>query len=40
MPLCYGGGINIIHQIKELVGLGIEKVAISSFGLNNPDLLG
>ncbi len=29
MPLCYGGGINNITQVKKLIDLGVEKI---SFG--------
>ena len=30
MPLCYGGGIKTPEQAKRIIGLGVEKVAISS----------
>lgn len=30
MPLCYGGGITHCEQVLRLVGMGVEKVAISS----------
>ena len=30
MPLCYGGGIKTLEQIKRIIGLGVEKIAISS----------
>ncbi len=39
MPLCYGGGVKTCEQIEKLVGLGVEKVAISSEALTNPDLV-
>ncbi len=39
MPLCYGGGIQSIEQIKKLINSGIEKVAINSFALKNPDFI-
>jgi imidazole glycerol-phosphate synthase subunit HisF len=35
MPLCYGGGINSIDQVKRLIGLGVEKVAISAAAIEN-----
>jgi cyclase len=38
MPLCYGGGIKTLDQAKRIVGLGVEKIAISSAALDNPDL--
>ncbi len=39
MPLCYGGGINTIDQAIKILGLGVEKVALSSSALRNPQLL-
>lgn len=30
MPLCYGGGIKTAEQAKRIIGLGVEKVALSS----------
>lgn len=39
MPLCYGGGIRSIEEIKTLLGLGIEKVAINSQAFRDPGLI-
>lgn len=39
MPLCYGGGINDIEQIQELVSLGVEKVALGAAAIEKPDLV-
>lgn len=39
MPLCYGGGVSTPEQIKKIVSLGVEKVAISSSALANPSLI-
>jgi cyclase len=36
MPVCYGGGIRSIEAIREIFNIGIEKVAISSFAVENP----
>lgn len=30
MPLCYGGGVRTVEQVERIVGLGVEKVAISA----------
>jgi len=30
MPLCYGGGIKTLEQIKKIMQLGVEKIAINS----------
>lgn len=39
MPLCYGGGIKTPEQAKRIIGLGVEKVAISSAVIENPELI-
>jgi cyclase len=39
MPLCYGGGIKTVDQAKRIIGLGVEKVAISSAALENAALI-
>ncbi|MBK7098450.1 MAG: imidazole glycerol phosphate synthase subunit HisF [Sphingobacteriales bacterium] len=38
MPLCYGGGIKSVEQATSIINLGVEKVALSSAALENPDL--
>jgi len=35
MPLCYGGGISDIDQIRTLLSIGIEKVCIQSSALES-----
>lgn len=39
MPLCYGGAIKTLEEIKELFSLGIEKVAINSYAVENPSFI-
>lgn len=39
MPLCYGGGVKTIEQAQKIFGLGIEKIALSSAVLQNPELI-
>ena len=39
MPLCYGGGIKNISQAKKIFSLGVEKVAISSSVIENPNIV-
>jgi imidazole glycerol-phosphate synthase subunit HisF len=39
MPLCYGGDIKTVDQAKRIIGLGVEKVAISSAALEDPRLV-
>jgi len=35
MPLCYGGGIKNIEQIREILNLGVEKVSINTHAAKN-----
>ncbi|MCZ2207578.1 AglZ/HisF2 family acetamidino modification protein [Cylindrospermopsis raciborskii] len=39
MPLCYGGGVKTPEQVERLISLGVEKVAISSAAIANPELI-
>lgn len=39
MPLCYGGGVKSAHQARTIIGLGVEKVAMSSAVLETPRLI-
>ena len=39
MPLCYGGGVKTIEQAQKIFGLGVEKIALSSAVINNPNLV-
>lgn len=39
MPLCYGGGVKSVEQARRIIGLGVEKVAVSSAALENPQLI-
>jgi cyclase len=39
MPLCYGGGVTTVDQVQRIIQLGVEKVAMSSAILENPDLV-
>lgn len=39
MPLCYGGGVRTAEQAKRIIGLGVEKVAISAAAIENPALI-
>jgi cyclase len=36
MPLGYGGGIRSLEDIREILGLGVEKVAINSYAVESP----
>ncbi len=39
MPLCYGGGITTSEQAQRIFGLGVEKIALSSGAISNPQLV-
>lgn len=39
MPLCYGGGVRTAAQAKRIIGLGVEKVAISAAAVERPGLI-
>ena len=39
MPLCYGGGVKTPDQLQRIIGLGVEKVGLSSGAIEDPDLV-
>lgn len=39
MPLCYGGGVKTVEQVRKIIKLGAEKVAVSAAALENIYLL-
>ena len=39
MPLAYCGGVKSVEQVERIIGLGVEKVAISSAAIANPGLI-
>lgn len=39
MPLCYGGGVRTAAHAKRIIGLGVEKVAISAAAIERPELI-
>ncbi|KAF0236583.1 MAG: hypothetical protein FD181_2634 [Prolixibacteraceae bacterium] len=39
MPLCYGGGIKTVEQAQKIFRLGVEKIAISSVAIENPQII-
>jgi cyclase len=39
MPVCYGGGIRSVEVIRDLLNIGIEKVSINSYAVENPLLI-
>lgn len=39
MPLCYGGGVNNVEMIREILNIGVEKVSINSQAVRDPNLI-
>ena len=39
MPLCYGGGVKTLDTLERIIRLGVEKVAISSAAIENPEFV-
>jgi cyclase len=39
MPLGYGGGIRDLEDIKQILSLGVEKVSINSYAVENPSFI-
>ena len=39
MPLCYGGGIKNLEDAEKIFSLGVEKVALSSIVISNPEIV-
>ena len=39
MPLCYGGGIKTIAQGEKILGLGVEKISLSSIVFEKPEII-
>ncbi|OGC08493.1 imidazole glycerol phosphate synthase subunit HisF [candidate division WOR-1 bacterium RIFOXYA2_FULL_36_21] len=39
MPLGYGGGVNSIEDVRKLFNLGIEKVVINSYAVENQEFI-
>ena len=39
MPFCYGGGVKSADQAKRIIGLGVEKVALSAAAVERPQII-
>lgn len=39
MPVAYGGGVRSLEDVKEIFSLGIEKVSLNSYAVENPDFV-
>ncbi|MGF1533156.1 MAG: AglZ/HisF2 family acetamidino modification protein [Bernardetiaceae bacterium] len=39
MPLCYGGGITSVDMMREVLHVGVEKIALNTQAVLNPSLI-
>lgn len=39
MPICYGGGVNTLEDMRRLFNLGVEKISLGAAAFENPDLI-
>jgi imidazole glycerol-phosphate synthase subunit HisF len=39
MPLAYGGGIRTLEDIRTILSVGVEKIAINSYAVENPNFI-
>lgn len=39
MPVCYGGGVKTLEQMKRLFYLGVEKISLSSKAIESPEIV-
>jgi cyclase len=39
MPVAYGGGIKSVSDIREILALGVEKIIIETYAVDNPRLI-
>lgn len=39
MPLCYGGGVKTVEHARRIISLGAEKVALSAYAVENPQII-
>lgn len=39
MPICYGGGLRRIEDLKEIFAIGVEKVSLNTYAFENPEFI-
>lgn len=39
MPLAYGGGLNSVEQVRDILAIGFEKVVVNSAAWTDPELV-
>lgn len=40
MPICYGGGVSSLADMRRLFNLGVEKISLGASAFERPDLIG
>jgi imidazole glycerol-phosphate synthase subunit HisF len=40
MPLCYGGGVKSVEMARQIISVGVEKIALSSVAIEDPGIVG
>lgn len=39
MPMCYGGGVSSIEEMKTIYRLGVEKISLNTIAFENPNFV-
>jgi len=39
MPLCYGGGIRSLQDIRDIVAVGVEKISLNTIAVKDPSFV-
>ena len=39
MPMCYGGGVTSLEEMKTIYRLGVEKIALNTVAFDNPKMV-
>jgi imidazole glycerol-phosphate synthase subunit HisF len=39
MPLCYGGGVSNMDQVRRIMTIGVEKISLNTSAIQNPSLV-
>lgn len=39
MPMCYGGGVHSIEDMRKIFGLGVEKISLNSLAVDSPEVV-
>lgn len=39
MPIAYGGGVRTVHDFRTILALGVEKIVLSTYAVENPQFI-